>query len=159
MTRGAVALVVWIAAVAPVLAEEAMQPIAVNPEALKFTTPPGLPLCAKATALRGDPTKQASVLFAEIGAGCRIPWHWHTAGEQLMIANGNGMLEIKGEKPLRLLPGAYAFLPGHHVHRFACFAACTIFNTTEDAFDIHYVDDAGNEIPAADALKPTVEKR
>jgi hypothetical protein len=37
---------------------------------------------------------------------------------------------------------------------FRCTASCTFFITTDGAFDIHYVDASGNEIPVDQALKP-----
>ena len=150
MARTALTLVMWLVVSAPVLAEG---PMAVNTATLKFTTPQGFPPCATIAPLRGDPTKEAAVLYAKTSSGCRIPWHWHTANEQLMIATGSGTLEMKDEKPLHLEPGAYAFLPGHHLHQFTCLTACTLFDISDGAFDSHYVNNAGNEIPAADALR------
>jgi len=136
---------------AVVFAED--EPAAVSPGTLKFATVPGLPACTKAAPLKGDPTKGPAVLLAKSAAGCRVPWHWHTAGEQIMVVGGAGTIEMKDGKPLRLQSGAYASLPGHHVHRVTCTSACTLFVTSDAAFDIHYVDEAGTEIPQEQALK------
>ena len=45
-------------------------------------------------------------------------------------------------------------LPGKGVHQFTCVLACTFFLTSDGAFDIHYVDSEGKEIPPDQALKP-----
>ena len=139
---------------APTQAEEAGdQMLAVNPQTLRFATPAGLPSCVKTAALRGDPTKGPSVLLFKASAGCRIPWHWHTPSEQVMVASGTGVFEMKDAKPLRFGAGAYVAVPGHHVHHATCTTACTMFTVADGVFDIHYVDATGKEIPAEEALK------
>ena len=129
------------------------QAIVISPATLKFTSLPGAPSCLTAAVLRGDPATGPSVMLQRLTAGCRVPWHWHTPDEQVMVVNGTGKFEMKGAKPIGLQPGAYAFLPGHHVHRGSCASACTLFASADGVFDIHYVDEAGNEIPAVEALK------
>ena len=49
--------------------------------------------------------------------------------------------------------GGYVFAPSHHVHRFSCLGACSAFVHSDGTFDVHYVDQAGNEIPPEQALK------
>ena len=39
-----------------------------------------------------------------------------------------------------------------HVHQFKCTSACTGFVSSDTAFDIHYVDAAGKEVPLEAAL-------
>ena len=96
---------------APARAEEAGdQMIAVSPETLKLTTPANFPTCVKVATLRGDPTKGPSVILFKAAAGCRIPWHWHTPGEQVMMVSGTGVFEMKDAKPLRFGPGAGAYV-------------------------------------------------
>jgi hypothetical protein len=38
------------------------------------------------------------------------------------------------------------------VHQFTCISACTAFLASNAAFDIHYVDANGTEIPTEQAL-------
>jgi quercetin dioxygenase-like cupin family protein len=113
----------------------------------------------KAAVLKGDPEKGPAVLLAKGTAGCRIPWHWHTAGEQIMVISGTGTTEMKDGKPFRMQTGSYASLPSHHVHQATCASACTMFVASDAAFDIHYVDAAGNEIPPEQALKAGAKHR
>jgi Uncharacterized conserved protein, contains double-stranded beta-helix domain len=133
--------------------ESADRPIAVDPATLKFEKIPNAPACATSAAVRGDPNKGPSVLLQKLSAGCRAPWHWHTPNEQVMMVSGSGQFEMKGAKPLQLVPGAYVFLPSHHVHRISCSSDCVLFVASDTTFDIHYVDEAGKEISADEALK------
>jgi quercetin dioxygenase-like cupin family protein len=121
----------------------------------KFQPLPGLPACMTLSAQRGDPSKGAAVILAKFTAGCTVPWHWHTAAENLMIVSGKGKIEMKdASAPATLAPGDYVYLPGKHQHQFTCLSACTLFDATEGAFDIHYIDKDGKEIPPEQALPP-----
>ena len=119
----------------------------------KFVNFPGLPACARASVQNGDPTKGPSVILSKTATGCTIPWHWHTADEQLMIVSGTVRVEMKDGKPLTLHSGDYASLPSKNVHQFTCVAACSSFIAPSAAFDIHYVDKDGKEISPDEALK------
>jgi len=115
---------------------------------------PGLPACATISAQHGDPFKGAAVILAKMTPGCKIPWHWHTATESLMIVSGKAKAELKDGPASSVGPGDYIFMPGKHVHQFTCTTGCTFFIATEGAFDIHYVDKDGKEIPPEQALAP-----
>ena len=75
-----------------------------------------------------------------------------------MIVNGTGRIEMKDGPSLSLRPGGFALLPSRHVHQFLCKNKCTFFFYSDGAFDIHYVDAQGTEIPPEDALKVVKEK-
>src|SRR5438094_3283932 len=116
---------------------------------------PGLPDCVKAAATNGDPTKEAAALYAKSVAACKIPTHWHTANEQLMIVSGTARIEHQGGQPEMVQKGGYVFMPSKHQHSFACPGPCEFYVVTDGAFDIHYVDASGNEIPPEQALSST----
>jgi gentisate 1,2-dioxygenase len=118
----------------------------------KFSALPGLPACMTLSAQRGDPTKGPAIIIAKFTSGCSVPWHWHTAGENLMVVSGKGKLEMKDAAPAPLAAGDYVYLPGSHQHQFTCVSACTMFDSTDGAFDIHYIDKDGKEIPPDQAL-------
>src|SRR5262249_2712630 len=121
----------------------------------KLAPLPVFPQCATASAQRGDPSKGAAVFLVKMTGNCVVPWHWHTAGENLMIVSGKAKVEMKdGGTSSPVAAGDYVFMPGKHVHQFTCVAACTFFVSTEGAFDIHYVDKDGKEIPLEKALPP-----
>jgi quercetin dioxygenase-like cupin family protein len=147
-------LALAVAAAIPAHAKDAGEPIAVAPQNLKFTPIPDMPRCATAAILRGDPRSGPAWVLLKLASGCRVPWHWHTASEQLVVIGGRGTVAMKDGPPLAFVPGAYASLPSHHVHRARCDRACLLFNSADGAFDIHYVDARGEEISAERALKP-----
>ena len=128
-----------------------------NVDEMKFGPVPGLPTCATVSVQNGDPSKGASILLAKITSGCSIPWHWHTPNEHLMLVKGVARVEMKDGKPMTLREGGFALMPARHVHQFVCETACLLYVYSDVAFDIHYVDAQGKEIPPADALKQVKE--
>lgn len=129
-----------------------------NVTEMKFTKFPGLPTCTEGSVQNGDPASGPSIIFVKATAGCAVPWHWHTPNEHLMMVTGNAHLEMKDGKSLMLRPGGFALMPSRHAHQFTCQGPCSLYIYSDAAFDIHYVDAKGDEIPAADALKPTNKK-
>src|ERR1022692_1065336 len=122
----------------------------------KFMTLPTLPACMTLSAQRGDPMKGAAVLLLKIKSGCIVPWHWHTANENLMMVSGTGKSEMSGGAHTMAM-GDYLYLAGKEIHQFTCISSCLVFDVIDDAFDIHYVDKDGNEIPVEQALKTTAK--
>ncbi len=149
----AAAVLVAISITLPVYGEEHMSHAASL--AAKFGPVPGLPGCTTAAPKKGDPGKEAFVVLAKGNTGCKIPWHWHTGNEQLMFVSGKAKLEMKDSPAATMMmAGDYINLPAKHVHQFTCLAACKFFIESDLAFDVHYVDKEGKEIPQEEALKP-----
>lgn len=118
-----------------------------------FVNMPGIPKCLKIAVQRGDPTKGPSVMLLKMTAGCKVPWHWHSVGEQVMVVSGTAKAEIKdGDKPGIVKTGDFIYMPAKHIHQLTATTALTIFNAPEGVFDIHYVDKDGKEINPDDAL-------
>jgi len=131
-----------------------------DPTVAKFATVPGMPSCATVAPVRGDPRSGPFVVIVKLAAGCRVPWHWHTANEEILVSSGSGVLSMKDHhKPLQFRPGAYASLPAHHVHQARCSTTCAFFSISDGAFDIHYVDDAGKEISEEEAFARSPKRR
>jgi quercetin dioxygenase-like cupin family protein len=128
-----------------------------NVEDMKFSPVPGLPACVTASVQNGDPSKGASILLGKLTSGCSIPWHWHTPNEHLMLVKGVARVEMKDSKSITLREGGFALMPSRHVHQFLCETTCLLYVYSDVAFDIHYVDAQGKEIPPADALKQVKE--
>ncbi|HTM37641.1 MAG TPA: cupin domain-containing protein [Terriglobales bacterium] len=135
----------------PAMAEDAMTTASMAKA--KFGNFPVLPKCAMISVASGDPSQGAAMVMAKASSGCVIPWHWHTAREQLMFVTGTAKVEMKDGAPAHLHSGDYINLPSKNVHQFTCSSACSFFLATDGAFDIHYVDATGHEISAEDALK------
>ena len=152
-------LLVLLAAVvalsATTYAEDNDRMVTLNPQTMKFTPIPDMPACASAAILRGNPRWGPAWVLLKLASGCRVPWHWHTANETLVVISGRGTVAMKDGPPLQFAPGAYASLPSHHVHQARCSRACLLFNGADAAFDIHYVDASGEEISSEKALKPS----
>jgi quercetin dioxygenase-like cupin family protein len=123
----------------------------------KFGNLPVLPSCMTISVQRGDPSKGASVIAAKFTSGCKVPWHWHTANENLVLISGSGRAEVKDGGGHVLTAGDFLFLPGKQTHQFTCTSACVIYDMPEGAFDIHYVEKDGKEIPADQVLKPPMK--
>ncbi len=123
--------------------------------AAKFAAAPGLPECTTFTVEHGDLTNGPSVLLAKTTPACVIPWHWHTPNETVYLVSGTLELQMRGEKPAFAHRGDFAWMPSHQAHQARCTgpAPCTFFIESDAAFDIHYVDQGGNEIPLEEALK------
>jgi mannose-6-phosphate isomerase-like protein (cupin superfamily) len=139
---------------ASTLADDTNQAITLKPDTLEFSPIPDMPGCASAAIVRGNPRNGPAWVYLKLATGCRVPWHWHTANETLVVISGRGTVAMKDGPPLQFAPGAYASLPSHHMHQASCSRACLLFNGADAAFDIHYVDASGEEISAEKALTP-----
>jgi quercetin dioxygenase-like cupin family protein len=128
----------------------------VNPAAsAKFGAVSNAPKCFTVAVEKGDPSKDASVILAKFAPGCVAPWHWHTPTETVMVVSGSLELQMKGGKPSLAHHGDFVDMPPRHVHRATCQGAapCLVFISSNAAFDIHWVDADGKEIPIEAALK------
>jgi quercetin dioxygenase-like cupin family protein len=125
------------------------------PEATsKFANFPSIPECFMGAVQQGDPSKGDAVLLLKGKTGCVVPWHWHTPIERLMMVSGRARVEMKDGSPAMLRAGDFLNLTAKHAHKFSCLASCMLFDVSSGTpFDIHYVDDGGNEIPPEQALK------
>ncbi|HYX53962.1 MAG TPA: cupin domain-containing protein [Candidatus Limnocylindrales bacterium] len=129
-----------------------------NMTKLKLGNVDGVPKCMTLAPVHGDPFKGAAVIAIKMTSGCTVPWHWHTATENLIFVSGKGKAEMKGSPAAMLGPGDYVYLPGKMQHEFTCVVSCTFYDSIDGAFDIHYVDKDGKEIPADQALKSGATK-
>ena len=136
----------------PIHAEDQM--ITLNPQTLKWIAIPDMPACATAAILQGNPRWGAAWVLLRLASGCQVPWHWHTANETLLVISGRGSVTARDGTPLQFTPGAFAYLPSHHVHHASCARTCVLFNSADAAFDIHYVGANGEEISSEEALRP-----
>jgi quercetin dioxygenase-like cupin family protein len=119
---------------------------------LKLQPLPDAPACFPAAVERGDPAHGSSIMIMRCSAGCYVPWHWHPASEEIMMTRGTAEVHVKGEKPIKLAAGGFLAVPPHHVMNFSCTSESQLFLLTGGAFEIHYVNDAGNEISPQEAL-------
>ena len=123
-----------------------------NSSQLTFGSAPYLPSCLTMAPEHGDPSKGAFTLLLKFTSGCSIPMHWHSVAEELMLVSGSGKMQTQDGKTSAVDRGSFVYIPAKHQHAFTCATACTAFLSAAGAFDIHYVDKSGNEIPADQAL-------
>jgi gentisate 1,2-dioxygenase len=109
--------------------------------------------------LHGDPSKGPSTLLLKFKPGCVVPWHWHTANESLVLASGTGEAQMKDGRPMAMKAGDYLFLPAKGIHHFTAKSAVYLYDMPDGAFDIHYVDTEGKEIPPEQALKTNAKAK
>ena len=128
-----------------------------SPAKSKFVNLPGLPTCMTVSVLHGDPSKGPATLLLKFTPGCSVPWHWHTAAENLILASGAGTAQMKDGQPMAMKAGDYLYLAAKSIHRFTANTAVYLYDMPDGAFDIHYVDVSGNEIPSDKALAAQVK--
>ena len=148
--------VILLAAAHVLQAQSASEQAVVHHESsVKYVTTQGAPDCLTSFVERGDPVSGPATFLVRMAADCEVPWHWHTPNETMMVVSGGLSLHTKDGKPVAARHGDYIFLPAKHIHSTKCIGAapCEFFLSVDAAFDIHYVDKDGNEIPSADALK------
>ena len=68
----------------------------------------------------GDPESSASTLLLKATPGCTVPWHYHTAVEQLIVISGAVLTEMSDHPASLLLAGGFAVMASQVPHRFAC---------------------------------------
>ena len=89
----------------------------------------------------GDPEKGASTMILKAPPKCMVPWHYHTAQEELMVAQGNVLTEMSGMPAATLGPGGFAAMRSQQKHQFTCAgkAECILFVAFDRLYDIHWV--------------------
>jgi quercetin dioxygenase-like cupin family protein len=94
--------------------------------------------CLSSAIETGDPTTGHSTWILKAPPGCVVPWHSHTAEEQLIIVSGAVLAEMTDHPPTRLGPGGFAMMGSHMPHQFSCQgrSACLMFVTFDRAYDI-----------------------
>ena len=84
----------------------------------------------------GDPTTGRSTLILKAFPGCVVPWHFHTAEEQLIAV----LAEMTDHPPTRLGPGGFAIMGSRMPHQFTCQgkSACLMIVAFDRAYDIYW---------------------
>jgi quercetin dioxygenase-like cupin family protein len=150
MTRQSTALATLIAACfvgsAPLAQAAEETHVIASPATVKWgDAPPSFPKGAQLAVLHGDPGKAGPfALYMKMPAGYKIPAHWHSQDENLVIVSGTfyaGMGDKLDEKKAQALKaGSYVFMPAKmHHYAFAKSPAVVELHGT-GPFDITYID-------------------
>lgn len=79
--------------------------------------------------LQGDPAKPNADVFFRIPSGYVIPPHSHTSAEHMVLVAGELDVHYRGQPPVTLKQGDYAYGPPQLPHLGRCRSAgpCTLF--------------------------------
>ena len=96
--------------------------------------------CLRSALETGSPMAGPSTWILKAPVGCVVPWHFHTAQEQLMVVVGEVRAEMTGHQPTLLGPGGFAMMEGGMAHQFTCRGreACVMFVIFDGAYDIKW---------------------
>ncbi len=99
--------------------------------------------CLRSATENGDPDTGPSTLILNAAPDCDVPWHYHTAEEQLIVTQGSVRTEMEGMPATMLESGGFAMMPGKVKHRFSCQSKteCIMFVTFDRKYDIFWVND------------------
>jgi hypothetical protein len=96
--------------------------------------------CLRSALETGNPLTGPSTWILKAPPGCIVPWHSHTAEEQLIVVRGSVMAKMGTQQPAQLEPGGFAVMGSHMAHQFACqgTVACVMFIAFDRAYDIKW---------------------
>ncbi len=96
--------------------------------------------CLLSALETGDPSMGHSTWILKAPRGCLIPWHSHTAEEQLIVVRGTVIAEMTDHQPTRLGPGGFAMMGSRAPHQFSCRgkSTCLMIVTFDRAYDIRW---------------------
>jgi quercetin dioxygenase-like cupin family protein len=102
--------------------------------------------CLRFSLESGDPRKGPSTHILSAPAKCAVPWHYHTAEEQLVVIRGSVVTEMDGMQASTLGAGGFALMPSKKHHQFSCDSdsGCLMVVAFDRPYDIFWVKQPGN---------------
>jgi quercetin dioxygenase-like cupin family protein len=99
--------------------------------------PEFLPEGCRIAVLHGDPAKANVDVFFKVPAKAKLPLHWHTSAERMVLVAGELRVTYEGEAATVLKPGTYAYGPARRPHSGFCVSAvpCVLFIAFESPVD------------------------
>lgn len=99
--------------------------------------PPFLPKGCAIAVLHGDPAKDNVDVFFKVPGKSKIPLHWHTSPERMVLVAGKLEIAYDGQPATVLTPGTYAYGPAKRTHSGHCVSAkpCILFIAFESPLD------------------------
>jgi hypothetical protein len=96
--------------------------------------------CLRSALETGNAQTGPSTWILKAPPGCVVPWHWHTAQEQLLVVAGDVRAEMTDHPPTLLQAGGFALMAGRMAHQFTCqgLQPCLMFVTFDGAYDIRW---------------------
>ena len=133
---GALALAITMVALTPMSEHGVARPLS----AVKFEQDQDVK-CLTFSLEDGDPQTGPSTHILRAQPKCVVPWHYHTAIEQLFVIRGSVLTEMDGMTPTNLGPGGFAMMPSKGHHQFSCSSSdeCLMFVSFDRPYDIFWV--------------------
>jgi len=103
--------------------------ISLSDQDLKWGPCPEIfPKGCEMSVLHGDPKKKDADIFLRVPSNYVFPPHSHTSAEHMNLVSGNLEIKYKGEEPMILKQGSFAYGPAGHAHEAKCTSqeACVL---------------------------------
>ncbi len=102
--------------------------------------------CLRSSLESGDPKTGPSTFILKAPEHCAVPWHYHTAEEQLVVIRGPVLTEMDGMQSSTLGAGGFALMPSKKHHRFSCGSGseCLMVVSFDRSYDIFWVKEGGD---------------
>jgi quercetin dioxygenase-like cupin family protein len=118
------------------------QAIALTADASALRWEPCPPLFAtgcEIAILQGLPSEANADVFFKVPPSYRIPPHWHTSAERMVLVSGELHVTYHGQATAKLVAGTYAYGPAKAPHKAVCASEvdCVLFIAFESPVDAH----------------------
>jgi len=99
--------------------------------------PPFLPQGCQIAVLHGEPGKPNADVFFKVPAKSKLPAHWHSSAERMVLVAGELHVTYEGQNTAVLKPGSYAYGPPKVPHSGECVSTtpCVLFIAFESPVD------------------------
>ena len=96
-----------------------------------------------ATILQGNPAERYADVLMRIPANAKIPSHYHTSAERMVLVAGEFHIHPDGQDTVVMTQGTYAYGPAlaHHSAECKDEGDCYLFIAFEEPVDAIAVDD------------------
>ncbi len=91
--------------------------------------------------LHGDPAKENLDILFKVPGDFKIPHHWHTSAERMVLISGNMEVTYDNQETELIKTGMYAYGPAKRPHTAYCQKGdeCILFIAFEEPLDAHEV--------------------
>ncbi|TVQ67748.1 MAG: cupin domain-containing protein [Balneolaceae bacterium] len=110
--------------------------------------PPFMPAGCGLGVLQGNPEEHNADVFLRLAPDSKIPMHWHTSAERMVLISGQMRVNYQGQPPVVLHPFTYAYGPAKLPHDAVCKGPeeeCILFIAFEEPVDA--IDIRGGNLP------------
>ena len=99
--------------------------------------PAFLPSACRIAVLHGDPGKPNADIFFKVPAKAKLPMHWHSSAERMVLVAGELHVTYEGQKTAVMKAGSYAYGPAKRAHSAVCASTvpCVLFIAFESPVD------------------------